>query len=90
MLNFSPRRVATNQVKSVKFELGDKVVVTKASNASLNLYMKTKQAGMVYVHCPCNAKSTTTLEIAKAFSTGFILQGPGFLTVAHPNDLRKV
>lgn len=77
--------------KIIKISIGDKVLINKATNASLNLYMKTKQHGMVYIKCPCNAKSTTVLEVIAQFSGGFILKSAdGLQTVAHPNDLRKV
>lgn len=86
MLNFSASR-KTN----VNFSIGDSVIITKASNASLNLYMKTKQAGMIYIRCPCNAKTGTVLNISAKFVNGFLLKtNTGFCTVAHPNDLRKV
>ncbi len=86
MLNFSASRKP-----NINFSIGDKVIVTKASNASLNLYMRTKQAGMIYVKCPCNAKTGMVLNISARFVNGFLLKtDSGFCTVAHPNDLRKV
>lgn len=74
------------------FNVGDTVVVRSSSNASLNLYMKAKQAGLTYVKCPCNAHTGQTFEIKSGFYNGFMLKGinNGLLTVAHPNDLRSI
>lgn len=73
-------------------KIGDTVVVTKASNASLNLYMKAKKKGMSYIKCPCNAKPTTKCIIQGGFDNrGLLLKmDNGQLTVAYMNDVRKV
>ena len=72
--------------------IGDTVVIRSTSNASLNLYMKAKQAGLSYIKCPCNAKTGQTFEVKANFASGFMLKGlnNGLLTVAHPNDLRSI
>lgn len=77
---------------SNKYCIGDKVVLKKASNASLNLYMKAKQSGMSYVKCPCNAKTGFVFEIKAAFANGFFLTGVNnsLSVVAHPNDIRSI
>ena len=79
--------------KVIKFSIGEKVAVNtkRLTNASLNLYTKTKQAGMIYIHCPCNVKSGMVLEIVSSFNGGYILRGTNnFMTVVHPNDLLKI
>lgn len=70
--------------------IDDTVILTKLSNASLNLYAKAKQKGMSYVKCPCHIKNTSTGKVINIFANGFLLQYPGFTTVAHPYDLRRV
>lgn len=77
--------------RNIKFNIGDKVIIDKVSNASLNLYMKAKQNGLVYIKCPCNAKHTSVFEIQKTFLNGFLLSNiDKLVTVAYSNDLRKV
>lgn len=77
--------------KANKLNIGDKVIIDKVSNASLNLYMKAKQNGLVYIKCPCNAKHTSVFEIQKTFFNGFLLSNANRLvTVAYYSDLRKV
>lgn len=83
MLNFGNRRISNIGV-------GDTVIVNRASNASLNLYMKAKQNGLVYIKCPCNAKSYMLFVVTGIFGNGFLLKCNTIQTVAHPNDLRKV
>ena len=73
-----------------KFHIQDTVVLTKLSNASLNLYAKAKQKGLSYVQCPCHVKNTMTGTIISTFANGFLIQCLNFTTVAHPFDLRKV
>ena len=88
MMNFDLRQ---RRVRTPKFNIGDHVVITSITNASLNLYEKTKRVGYSYIHCPCHVKAGTDIFIEKEFSGGFLLRSSlGFLTVAHPNDLRKV
>lgn len=75
------------------FNVDDMVIIRKASNASLNLYMKAKQKGLSYVKCPCNAKTGQVFRIKSLFGKGgFLLQGEnnGLITVAFSNDLRRV
>lgn len=78
--------------KITTFDIGDEVIITKkSSNASLNLYQKTKQAGLSYVHCLCHAHPTCTYEIISSFSNGFIIKNKdNYFMVAHPNDMRKI
>lgn len=74
------------------FNIGDTVIVRHASNASLNLYMKAKQAGLSYIKCPCNAKTGQTFEIKGNFLSGFMLKGlnNGLVIVAHASDMRRI
>jgi hypothetical protein len=77
----------------VRYRVGDTVVITnRTSNASLNLYQRTKQKGMSYIHCPCNAKAGMLFTIVQGFENGFILKHTqsNFLIVAHPNDIQGV
>lgn len=72
--------------------LGDKVVIDKASNASLNLWMKARQQGLMYIKCPCNAKRGNVFEVKAKFENGYILQEVknGLQVVAYTSDMRKV
>lgn len=75
------------------FNVDDIVIIRKASNASLNLYMKAKQKGLSYVKCPCNAKTGQVFRVKSLFGKGgFLLQGENnrLITVAFSNDLRRV
>lgn len=82
----------TKPVKVLKLTTGDRVVVGKASNASLNLYMKAKQKGYTFVKCPCNAKTGQLFEVINNFYGGYLLRDPksDVMIVAHSNDLRRV
>lgn len=75
-----------------RFSIGDKVVLIKATNASLNLYEKAKRAGMTYVRCPCSVKSTDVLTIMSSFATvgALLKKSNGVIVVAHFKDIRKV
>lgn len=77
--------------KVIKVHIGDKVIIDKVSNASLNLYMKAKQLGYSYIKCPCNAKHNMTFDIISQFGKGYLLKNNvGLKTVAYNSDLRKV
>ncbi len=78
--------------KVVSFLTGDTVILEKTSNASLNLYYKTRNQGMVYILCPCDVKTGDHLQIVQPFGNGYILRSTinNRLYIAHPNDLKKV
>lgn len=83
--------LTTSFKKVNKLNIGDKVIIDKVSNASLNLYMKAKQNGLIYIKCPCNANHTSVFEIQKTFFNGFLLVGSNrLMTVAYSSDLRKI
>lgn len=75
-----------------RFSIGDKVVLIKATTASLNLYEKAKRAGMSYIRCPCNVNSTDVLTIESSFTpVGLLLKKVnGVMVVAYYKDVRKV
>lgn len=72
--------------------IGDKVLIKRVTNASLNLYTKAKQFGLRYVKCPCNAKTGQYFEVKSVFFNGFLLKGinNSLFTVAYLNDLREL
>ena len=79
--------------KAVHFDIGDKVIIIgKSSNASLNLYQKTKQAGLSYVHCLCHSHPNCAYEVVSSFSSGYLIKAEDrdYIMVAHPNDMRRV
>lgn len=77
--------------KVIKVNIGDKVIVEKASNASLNLYMKAKKLGYSYIKCPCNAKHNMIFTIISQFGNGYLLKNDSNLqVVAYSSDLKKV
>lgn len=80
-------------VRSIKnISIGDTVIIEKASNASLNLWMKARQQGMMYIKCPCNAKKGNVFEVKAKFENGYILKGTNntLQIVAYSSDMRKV
>lgn len=84
MLNIQAKRITS-------IKIGDTVVLNnKISNASLNLYQKTKIAGLTYIHCACNIKTGMIFTIVSKFGNGFFIKEKtsGVLYVIHPNDLR--
>lgn len=73
--------------------IGDKVIIERVSNASLNLYMKCKRMGLSYIKCPCNSKKGMLFEITNLVSrNGFLLKEihTNLKTVAYIKDIREV
>lgn len=81
------------RIPKTKLAKGDKVVVGKASNASLNLYLKAKKSGYTFIKCPCNAKTGQIFKVLASFANGYLLQSMDDMSVkivAHAMDLKKI
>lgn len=75
-----------------KLNIGDKVIIDNASAASLNLYMKAKQAGYNFIKCPCNAKAGQVFDVIDNFYNGYLLRDIklNICVVAFGSDVRRV
>lgn len=75
-----------------KFSIGDKVILTRISAKTMNLYEKLKSKGYSYIKCPCNCKNTDILEVENFLMSGCVLRNKSsrFLTIVDQRDLRKI
>lgn len=75
-----------------KLKIGDKVIVEKVTNPSLNLYTKAKTLGLNYIKCACHSRKGKIYEIQSNFEKGYLLKevDENSFIVAHANDLRRI